>query len=404
MKKDTILARAGRHEAEFHGAINPPVYHVSTIAFPTVAAFEEAARNRFSGVYYGRYGQPTSLALEEAVAALDGGYRAVAVPSGLAAIVTGLLAFVRPGDHVLVTDAVYGPTRETCNTLLRDMGVETTYFDPLIGADIGELIRPNTRLVYLESPGSLTFEVQDVPTIAAAARGRGLRVLMDNTWATPYYFRPLEHGVDVAILAATKYIGGHSDLMLGLVVATEEAYGPVKAASARLGYAPAPDDCYLALRGLRTLGVRLARHQANALEVASWLRRRPEVAEVLYPALPGAPGHELWARDFSGASGLFSVVFRPCPEGAVEAFLDGLTHFSIGVSWGGYESLALRVHPERLRTASFRPFPGPVVRFHIGLEDPDDLIADLEQGLARLGRVAARAGPSGRSAVEEAPS
>ena len=389
MKKDTLLAHAGRDPEANYGIINPPVYHASTVVFPTLAALEESEKDPFTGVTYGRFGTPTTFALEEAVAALEGGYRAVAVPSGLAAVAASLIAFAGAGDHVLVADNVYGPTRQrVCDLILARMGVEVTYYDPLVGADIARLMRDNTRVVFLESPGSLTFELQDVPAIAAAAKARGAVVVMDNTWATPLYFKPLAHGVDISIQAATKYIVGHADAMLGVITTTEEHFQTVKRMAHALGHAAAPDDCYLALRGLRTLAVRLARHQETGLALARWLEGRPEVARVLHPALPDDPGHSLWKRDFTGACGLFGIVLKDFPKGAVAAMLDGLELFAMGFSWGGYESLILLVYPEAVRSAVPWTAPGPTLRLHAGLEDVQDLIADLERGFERLAAAA----------------
>ena len=389
MKKDTLLAHAGRDPEANYGIINPPVYHASTVVFPTLAALEESEKDPFTGVTYGRFGTPTTFALEEAVAALEGGYRAIAVPSGLAAIAASLIAFAGAGDHVLVADNVYGPTRQrVCDLILARMGVEVTYYDPLVGADIARLMRDNTRVVFLESPGSLTFELQDVPAIAAAAKARGAVVVMDNTWATPLYFKPLAHGVDISIQAATKYIVGHADAMLGVITTTEEHFQTVKTMAHALGHAAAPDDCYLALRGLRTLAVRLARHQETGLALARWFEGRPEVARVLHPALPDDPGHSLWKRDFTGACGLFSIVLKDFPKSAVAAMLDGLELFAMGFSWGGYESLILLVYPETVRSAVPWTASGPTLRLHAGLEDVQDLIADLERGLERLAAAA----------------
>ncbi len=383
-KPETILTHAGTAPFDHHGIVNPPVYHASTVLFPSVAALEAADAAPFDVINYGRIGTPTSQALEGAVAALEGGFKAVTAASGLAAIATALSAFIQAGDHILVTDSAYGPTRRFCSEVLGRFGVAVDYYDPLIGAGITALIRPETRVIYLEAPGSLTFEVQDVPAIAAAARAAGVRVLMDNTWATPLYFRPFNHGVDVSIHAATKYIVGHSDAMLGLMVCSEAAYEPVKRAAVRFGTCAGPDDAYLGLRGLRTLAVRLKRHGEAAMALADWLAAQPEVDRVLYPALPDDPGHALWRRDFTGASGLFSVQLHPCPKQAVAALLDHLELFGLGYSWGGFESLALPVYPRKVRTATRWDHPGPLLRFHAGLEDIDDLIADLDRGFGRL--------------------
>lgn len=384
LKDSTIIAHSGRHPEAHFGAVNPPVYHASTITFPSIAAMSEARQDRFNNITYGRLGTPTSLALEDAVAELEGGYRAVTAPSGLAAIAAAITAFAKAGDHILMVDTVYGPARKFCDQFLADYGVTATYFDPHLTTEIESLIQNNTRLVYLESPGSQTFEMQDVPAISAIAHKRGLTVLFDNTWGTPCFFKSFEKGIDVSIHAATKYIGGHSDLMLGLVVTNEAHYHAVKSNATLLGLCAGPDDCFLALRGLRTIEARLRMHQAHALEVANWLAGHPLVEQVLYPALPGAPGHELWKRDFLGACGLFSIILKPCSEAAVAAMVDGLQFFGLGASWGGFESLVLPMHPEDLRSATSWKSAGPVLRFHIGLEDPQDLLHDLESGFDRL--------------------
>ena len=387
-RQDTLLTHVGRNPDAQHGAINPPVYHASTILAADMADYyarREPAR-RFDGktTRYALHGTPTTFALEELLARIEGGYRAMVVSSGLAAITAPLQSLLGAGDHCLMVDSAYGPARTFCEGILKRCGVETTYYDPLIGEGIAGLMRPNTRVVYCEAPGSLTFEMQDIPAIAAAAHRHGARVLMDNTWATPYLFRSFEHGVDVSIHAATKYIGGHSDIMLGAVICNEETFMPVREGTAELGHCAGPDDVFLALRGMRTLSVRLERHQKNALEVARWLQSRPEVSRVLYPALPEDPGHAIWKRDFLGASGLFGVVLRPVPQAAVHAFIDALDLFGIGASWGGFESLIVPAAPERNRTATSWQAEGPMVRLHIGLEDPQDLIADLAQGLDKL--------------------
>jgi len=383
-KPDTLLAHAGRAPESNFGIVNPPVYHASTVLHPTVAALEQAQRNRFNQVTYGRQGTPTQFAFEEAAAAIEGGARGIAFCSGAASCFTAMLAFVKSGDHVLVTDSVYGPVRAFCTGFLERFGVATTFYDPRIGEGIGTLIQPNTKLIYMESPGSLTFEVQDVPAIVATAKTRGVRTAIDNTWAAPMFFKPLALGVDVEVISATKYVVGHSDVMMGLAVCTADSFLPVRTQAAQLGNHAAPDDCYLALRGLRTAGVRLRQHQAQGLALARWLAARPEVARVLHPALPDDPGHALWRRDFTGASGLFAVVLRPgTAKPKIEAMLDGMELFGMGASWGGFESLILPVYPDRLRTAV--PWQeGPVLRLHAGLEDVDDLIADLDRGFARL--------------------
>ena len=385
MKRETLTVVAGRDPAANFGIVNPPVYHASTVTFPTLAALEEAEKRKLDATYYGRNGTPTAFAFEKAVAALEGGHRTVALASGKAAVLAALTAFVDSGDHMLVTDSAYGPTRACCERFLSRFGVETTFYDPLAGAGIAALIRPNTRLVFVESPGSLTFEVQDVPAIAEAAHAAGCVVAMDSTWASPAFLRPFALGVDVSVQAATKYIAGHSDLMLGAVTATEALQERVRKAAFDLGAPAGPDDLYLAQRGLRTLGVRMPRHMESGLAVADWLRGRPQVARVLHPGLPGDPGHALWRRDFSGASGLFGVELVPGPRRAVAALLDGLELFSMGFSWGGYESLAVLAEPARIRavTRSRWAGSGPLLRLHVGLEHTDDLIADLAAGLAR---------------------
>lgn len=383
-KLDTLLAHAGRAPEKNFGVVNPPVYHASTILHPTVADYEAAGRNRYNQVTYGRHGTPTTMALEEAVAAVEGGHRAVAFCSGAAACFGSILAFVKAGDHILVVDSVYGPVRNFCTTFLKRFGVETTFYDPLIGARIAGLIRANTALVYMESPGSLTFEVQDVPAIVAAAKTRRIKTLLDNTWAAPLFFKPLALGVDVDIISATKYIVGHSDAMMGIAVCTEESFLPVRNAATELGNHAAPDDCYLALRGLRSAGVRMRQHEGQGLALARFLANRPEVERVMHPGMPGDPGHEIWRRDFTGASGLFGAILqRGIAKKAVDAMLDGYELFGMGASWGGFESLVLPTHPERLRSAT--PWDtGPCLRFHAGLEDLDDLIADLTRGFERL--------------------
>ncbi len=387
MKDDTTIVHAGRKPFDNHGIVNPPVYHASTVLFPTVEAWEQARdrRDQPGTIVYGRRGTPTTFALQDAMAELEGADHCLAVPSGLAAITAPLLAFLDPGDHMLMVDAVYYPARRFADTLLARMGVETTFYDPAIGAGIAGLIRQNTRVVYLEAPGSQTFEMQDIPAIAEVARKAGAVTMMDNTWATPLYFKPLDFGVDISIMAATKYIVGHSDAMLGLVSARDEHFARVRDSAWTLGMAVGPDDCYLGQRGLRTLSARLARHQESAMKLAEWFEARPEVDRVLYPALPSDPGHEIWKRDFEGASGLFGVVLRDASRDAVAAMLNGYRYFGMGGSWGGYESLVLPTQPERLRSATTWDAPGPTLRYHAGLEDADDLIADLEAGFERLG-------------------
>jgi cysteine-S-conjugate beta-lyase len=385
MKPDTILTHAGSEPGAQHGAVNPPVYHASTIIWPTVAALEAGQASRYDRVTYGRYGTPTTFAFEEAVAAVQGGYRAIALGSGAAACFAAILAHVKAGDHVLIPDSVYGPVRGFATGLLARFGVEATFYDPLLAAEIAPLLRDTTKLIYLESPGSITFEVQDVPALVALAKARGIVTICDNTWGAPLFFKPLALGVDVEVIAATKYIVGHSDAMMGLIVCSEPSFRRVRETVSQLGHHAAPDDCYLALRGLRTAGVRMRQHQAQGLALAHWLASRAEVERVLHPAFPSCPGHALWRRDFSGASGLFSIILRrEYEKPAVAAMLDGMSLFRMGFSWGGYESLMVPVYPGRLRTA--KPWDsGAVLRLHAGLEDQEDLIADLERGFRRLG-------------------
>jgi cystathionine beta-lyase len=379
-KPATRLVVGGRDPAANHGFVNPPVHHVSTVLYPTAEDFL-ARRARY---LYGRRGTPTSEALEDALRALEGPDCAgvALLPSGLAAISTALLAVLKAGDHLLVTDSVYQPTRKFCDGMLKRYGVTATYYDPLVGGGIAALIQPNTRAVFVEAPGSLSFEIQDVPAIAAAAHAKGAVVLMDNTWATSLYFRAFEKGVDLSIQAATKYIGGHSDVMLGTVSANKATWERLADTVHALGLCVGPDDVYLGLRGLRTMGVRLAQHHQAGMKVARWLAERPEIACVLHPALESCPGHALWRRDFSGASGLFSIVFKPVAQTAVNAFLNELTLFGIGASWGGFESLAVPFDCAPIRTATKWAPGGPTVRIHIGLEEIDDLIDDLERGFA----------------------
>ena len=378
LKPATRLSHVGREFAE-HGMVNPGVYHASTFLFPDVATLKDRHHLEYS---YGRYGTPTSRALETAIAALEGGHMCKVTPSGMSAISTALLAFLKSGDHLLMVDTCYWPTRTLIDTMLTKLGIETTYYDPLIGKGIASLMRPNTKVIYLESPGSQTMEVQDVPAIVGVAHAYGALAILDNTWSGGHYFKAFAHGCDVSVQAVTKYIAGHSDVMMGSVVCSEATWLQFKAAYEAFGMFAGPDDMNMALRGLRTLDVRLERHQKNALVVAQWLRGRDEVATVLYPALSNAPGHEIWKRDFTGASGLFSIVLKPFAEEAVTKMLDGLELFGMGFSWGGFESLVVPFTPNR--TATQWTAEGPCLRLHIGLEDPFDLIADLEQGFKRL--------------------
>lgn len=379
-KPQTVAVTAGRMHEDHFGAVNTPVYRASTILFEDTAALK-AERGPYT---YGRTGTPSTRSFEQAMEGMEGSARTVALPSGLNAIAAAVLSVCAAGDHLLISDNVYWPTRHLCDGLLKRFGVSATYFDPACGAGIAGMFQANTKAVFCESPGSLTFEMQDIPAISAVAHAHGAAVLMDNTWATPLFFDALSHGVDLSIHAATKYIGGHSDLVMGTVGANAAYADRLQATVHDLGLCVSGDDCFLALRGLRTLSVRLERHQKTAMILAEWLRSRPEVARVLYPALPDDPGYALWKRDFTGASGLFGVELMPAPTAAAAAMIDALEHFGIGYSWGGYESLAI---PARVtRTASPFVAHGPLIRLHAGLEDAGDLIADLETGLQAFAR------------------
>jgi cystathionine beta-lyase len=376
----TEVVLAGRAPFEFEGFVNTPIFRGSTILSPTVDQY----LNRKGRYTYGRRGTPTTDALTTALRQLEGGAGVVLTPSGLSAITTALLSVVKSGDHILVTDSAYFPTRKFCDSILTQLGVETSYYDPAVGADIAALMKPNTRAVFLEAPGSLTFEMQDVPAITAAAHQRGAATIMDNTWATPLFFKPHDYGVDLSLEAGTKYLGGHADVNLGWVSATEKYWPQLNNTHGTLGLCPGPEDVFLSLRGLRTLKVRLDHHMAAGLKVARWLQTRPEVLRVLHPALEDDPGHALWKRDFKGACGLFGIILKPCSAAAVAAFVESMTLFGIGASWGGFESLATPFDAARIRTATKWNPGGPAVRLHIGLEDTEDLIADLEQGFAKL--------------------
>jgi cystathionine beta-lyase len=380
----TRLTHAGRGPGFSVGIVNPPVWRASTVLFETLADLDAAIAAPDSGLYYGRRGTPTQWALEDALTGLEPGAAGTKLfPSGVAAITTALLAVVKGGDHILITDSAYEPTRLFADNTLKHFGVETSYFDPVIGSGISELIRPNTTAIMLESPGSLSFEIQDVPAITAAARARGVVTMLDNTWATPLRLQPLALGCDISIQALTKYVGGHSDLMMGAATANAALWSRLKAATYRLGHTVSADDSALALRGLRTLSLRLDRQEASALEIAHWLAAHPDVEHVWHPALPSHPGHDLWQRDFSGATGLFSFVLKRGFRRHTAALIDGLVHFGIGFSWGGYESLALPVELNGVRSLAQNSLPGPIIRLSIGLEDPADLISDLASGLAR---------------------
>jgi cystathionine beta-lyase len=375
-RPETKIVSEGRMSDAHFGAVNTPVYRASTILYPDLAAIKANSQP----YTYGRRGTPSTQSFEDAISSLEGAARTVSVTSGIQAIGLAILSVCSAGDHLLMVDSCYEPTRTLCDRTLKRFGIQTSYYAP--DEDITAHLKPNTKAVFCESPGSLTFEVQDIPATAKAAHAHGASVLIDNTWATPLFFRPLEHGVDLSIQAATKYVAGHADVMLGTVAANEKHAARLHQVHGDLGLYASGDDCFLGLRGLRTLAVRLARHQETGLKLAHWLQARPEVARILHPALPGDPGHAVWKRDFSGSCGLFGVVLKPVSEARLAAFVDGLRHFGIGYSWGGFESLIVPAHIRR----TVRPFQaeGPVLRIHAGLEDADDLIADLEKGLARM--------------------
>jgi cystathionine beta-lyase len=384
-RPDTGLVHGGRRKEWRGRLVNPPVHRASTILFDSVAEMRAAAPE-FGKPYYGLHGTPTQWALAEALTELEPGAAGTMLySSGLAAVTAALLAVLSAGDGLLMPDSVYGPTRRFCDGLLRRYGVTTRYYDPMAGVGIEGLIGGDTKAIFLESPGSLTMEVQDVPAICAAAKARGVATLLDNTWATPFFFSALAAGVDLSILAATKYVGGHADLMVGSVTANADWYARLERTSWDLGHCVGPDDAWLCSRGLRTMAVRLRQHEAGALKVAHWLKAQPQVAAVLHPAFADCPGHEFWKRDFTGSSGLFSFVLGGADDAARTRFIEALELFGIGYSWGGYESLAVPIDPERLRTITAWRAEGVLVRLHIGLEDPDDLIDDLAAGLARCG-------------------
>jgi cysteine-S-conjugate beta-lyase len=376
----TRIIHDHRDPSATHGFVNAPAYRGSTVLFPTL----DKIRTRDQAFTYGRRGTPTTVELERAISSLEGAEQTILTASGYQAVTTAILAYVQAGDNILMTDSVYQPTRAFCDRMLAKLGVTTTYYDPVIGAGIAALIQPNTRLIFTESPGSQTFELQDIPAIAAVARAHDVWLLMDNTWASPLYLKPFALGVDVSIQALTKYVVGHSDALLGSVSGNARAARHLIAAKETLGVCPGSEETWLALRGLRTLDVRLARHHTSGLAMAEWLAKQADVAQVLHPALPSHKGHEIWRRDFLGASGLFSIVLKPTSETALAAMLDGLKLFGMGYSWGGFESLIIPFDPKSYRTATVWDAPGPALRLHIGLEHIDDLKADLAAGFERL--------------------
>lgn len=408
---NTKVIKGGHHPEEWstdplgRSVVNPPVYHASTVTFPNVAALRYAASDwPFTGMWYGRHGNPTTWALEEAFATIEGGDNACVTGSGVAAVNAALLAFLETGDHVLMTDAVYDPSRGFCDKFLGRFGVETTYYSPTSSVEeVAALFRDNTKVLFVESPASLSFEVMDVPALATMAHAKGAKVIIDNTWG-PMFLQPFDLGVDVSINAATKYIGGHSDLMLGLIATTRECYRAVKSSVAELGCPPGSDDCYLALRGLRTLGVRLRAHEVAGYTLARWLEARPEVARIMHPGLESHPQHELWKAQFSGACGLFGLqLVAGFPQAALDEMLDGMKLFSMGFSWGGYESLILQNAINSARSVKYWEYGGELgqtLRIHAGLEDAEDLLADLEAGFARLHAATARIAAEERAAAE----
>jgi cystathionine beta-lyase len=386
VKKTTKIINAGRDKKWTKGVVNPSVTRASTVVFDTVKEMNSALANRHNQtMVYGRRGTTTSFAFSDAMTAIEGGEGCALYPSGTAAITNTILSFVKTGDHILVVDTVYEPTRDFCDKILAKLGIETTYYDPMLGAEIKSLIKENTRLVFLESPGSITMEVQDVPTLSKIAHEHNCLVILDNTWAAGINFQPFNHGVDISVQAATKYIVGHSDVMLGTATATKAYWPTLRNNSYLMGQCTSPDDLYLALRGIRTLTVRMKQHEKNAFKVANWLQQRPEVETLLHPAFESCPGHEFFKRDFSGGNGLFSFVLNKGDKKSLTAFLDGLTHFKMGYSWGGFESLILAIgNVNSIRSVTRYDTEFPLIRVHIGLEDVDDLITDLEKGFDRL--------------------
>lgn len=391
-KIDTKIVTAGR-KAEFtKGVVNPAVVRASTVVFNTVKEMNEALVNKHNNtMVYGRRGTTTAFAFSDAMTELEGGAGCALYPSGTAAITNAILSFVKTGDHILMLDSAYEPTRDYCDNILANLGIETTYYDPMIGAGIEALIKPNTRIIFLESPGSITMEVQDVPAIAEVAHQHDCIVMLDNTWGAGINFNPFDYGVDISVQAATKYIVGHSDVMLGTATATEEYWPQLRDNSYLMGQCTSPDDLYLALRGIRTISVRLKQHQQSALKVANWLAAREEVETILHPAFESCPGHEFFKRDFTGSNGLFSFVLNKGNKAALNAILDGMSHFKMGYSWGGFESLILGIsNVQSMRSATKWQYEYPLIRLHIGLEDVDDLIEDLEKGFQRFNQVLAQ--------------
>lgn len=384
MKPDTMLVHAGRDPGRFDGAVNIPVVRTSTVISSSLEEWNTRGTAGQSAMSYGRLGTSTTHYFEKAIAAIEGGAGTCVLPSGLSANIWGMLPFLEAGDHVLIPDNIYGPVRRFCNNRLGRMGIDFTYYDPLLGGAIRSVLRPNTKVVYVEGPGSLTFEMPDIPALAEEAHKIGAKVVMDNTWATPLYYRAFEHGVDVSVQSATKYIVGHSDVLLGTVTTTEELLPIVRACRQDFGQITSPDDVYLAQRGLRTLSVRLKQHWQTGLQLAEWLAAQPEVMRVLHPAMPSDPGYAIWKRDYLGASGLFTFLLKPISKAKQAAFIEGLAYFGIGASWGGFESLIMPIHPETGRTATHWDTNCTGFRIHAGLEAVDDLIGDLDAGFGAM--------------------
>ena len=384
MKKSTKLVHAGRDKRIFKGTANPPVIHASTIITDTYEEYVNIEKRNSPLMKYGRVGTTTTFAFEQAIRTLEEGTKTLVFPSGLSAISVAILSIAKKNSHILVTDSVYYPTRRFCDYFLKKLGIEVQYFDPTIGEEINKLFKKNTTGVFLESPGSLTFDMQDVSLISSIAKENNAKVILDNTWATPLYFKPLKYGVDLSVHSATKYIAGHSDAMLGVVTSNEETTEDLEKTFFSIGIHTGPDDIYLGLRGLRTLDVRMKQHQKSALIVANWLKTQPEVSKVLHPALPDDPGHKIWKRDFSGASGLFGFVIKPEKSYNIEKMINSLNLFSLGASWGGFESLCVPTWPYQHRTVNTKRYDGGFLRLSIGLEDPEDLINDLKKGFEKL--------------------
>jgi cystathionine beta-lyase len=384
MKTNTKLTTLGRDPHNHKGIVNPPVYHASTILFANYEAYKASRKDGYIHASYARYGTESTINFAKALAELEGAAGAFLTSSGMSALTTALLAVLGQGDHLLMTDSVYDPTRKFCNQELARMGIETTYYNPTLSpVEMDALIRPNTKVIFAECPGSLTFEMQDIPALAAVAHRHSIALMLDNTWAAPILNNPFKLGVDISIYSATKYVSGHSDLIMGVISANEKYLPIIERAHKNIGSCPGPDDVYLAQRGLRTLSVRMQQHEMAAREIAQWMQTIPEVTKVLHPALPDYEGHEIWKRDFSGSNGLFGFIVKPCSEAAVAAFVDGLEHFGMGYSWGGYESLILRLWLDNIRSVT-KYGEGIYFRIHIGLEDIDDLKQDLEAGFKRM--------------------